>query len=65
MFQVFAGRREFNPLAIVFQPLAWPRQFRFYRAFTAFKHGRPQEVEEIRRQLLEMLDRLAPPPRVG
>ena len=60
LFQFFGGRREFNPLAIVFQPLAWPRQFRFFSAFRAFKHGRPQEVEEMRRDLLELLDRLAP-----
>jgi hypothetical protein len=56
---------EFNPLAIVFQPLAWPRRFRFYSPFKAFKHGRPQEVEEMRRQLLEILDRLAPPTKVA
>ena len=61
LFRFFAGTREFNPLAIVFQPLAWPRRFRFYGPFKAFKHGRPQEVEEMRSQLLEVLDRLAPP----
>src|SRR5215208_480616 len=46
LFKCFAGPREFNPLAIVFQPLAWPRRFRFYRPFKAFKHGDPHEVEE-------------------
>ena len=61
LFRLFAGTREFNPLAIVFQPLAWPRRFRFYGPFKAFKHGRPQEVEEMRIKLLEILDRLAPP----
>ena len=65
LFKLFAGTREFNPLAIVFQPLAWPRRFRFYRPFQAFKHGRPQEVEEMRSDLLEMLDGLAPPTSVG
>jgi len=65
LFKLFAGTREFNPLAIVFQPLAWPRRFRFYRPFQALKHGRPEEVEEMRSQLLEMLDELAPPPGVG
>lgn len=65
LFTVFAGSREFNPLAIVFQPLAWPRRFRFYGPFKAFKHGRPQEVEEMRSQLLETLDRLAPPTNVA
>jgi len=60
LFRVFGGTREFNPLAIVFQPPAWPRRFRFYGPFQAFKHGRPQEVEELRRDLLELLDGLAP-----
>jgi hypothetical protein len=65
LFRFFAGTREFNPWAIVFQPLAWPRQFRFYGPFKAFKHGRPQEVEDMRSQLFEVLDRLATPPRVA
>jgi hypothetical protein len=60
LFRFFGGTREFNPLAVVFRPFAWPRRFRFYRPFQAFKHGRPQEVEEMRRNLLEMLDALAP-----
>ena len=60
LFRFFGGTREFNPLAMVFRPLAWPRRFRFYRPFQAFKHGRPQEVDDMRRQLLEMLDGLAP-----
>jgi hypothetical protein len=62
LFKLFGGTREFNPLAIVFQPLAWPRRFRFYNPFQAFKHGRPQEVEEMRREFLAVLDELAPRP---
>jgi hypothetical protein len=60
LFRFFGGTREFNPLAIVFQPLAWPRRFPFYRPFQAFKHGRPEEVERMRRELFELLDQLAP-----
>ena len=60
LFGFFGGSREFNPLAIVFRPFAWPRRFRFYGPFRAFKHGRPQEVEAMRRELFEVLDRLAP-----
>jgi hypothetical protein len=60
LFRFFGGAREFNPLAVVFQPLTWPRRFRFYGPFQAFKHGRPQEVEEMRRDLLKLLDGLAP-----
>ena len=58
LFRFFSGSREFNPLAIVFQPFAWPRRFRFFSPFKAFKHGRRQEVDEMRRDLLELLDRL-------
>jgi hypothetical protein len=65
LFRVFAGTREFNPLAIVFRPRAWPRRFRFYGPFQAFKHGRPEEVEDMRNRLLETLDRLAPPTNAG
>ena len=60
LFRIFAGSAEFNPLALVFQPFAWPRQFRFYEPFQAFKHGRRHEVEDMRRELLDMLDGLAP-----
>lgn len=60
LFWFFGGHRDFNPLAIVFQPLARPRKFRFYRAFQAFKHGRLEDVERMRGQLFELLDDLAP-----
>ena len=58
LFRFFGGPREFNPMAIVFQPLAWPRRFRFYGPFQAFKHGRTGEVEEVRRELIDLLDRV-------
>lgn len=60
LFHVFAGSREFNPIAIVFAPLTWPRRFRFYRAFRSFKHGRRDEVETIRAEFLELLNELKP-----
>jgi len=60
LFRLFAGTRDFNPLAIVFPPVAWPRRFRFHKAFVAFKHGRPEEVEKVRRDFFQLLDELAP-----
>src|SRR4051812_26444742 len=63
LFRMFGGTREFNPIAIVFQPLTWPRRFRFYRAFRAFKQGHPKEVEQIRNEVVGLLDQLAPPRR--
>ena len=61
LFRVFGGTREFNPIAIVFEPLLWPRTFLFYKAFRSFKHGRPEEVERLRLEFFRLLDRLAPP----
>jgi len=61
LFRVFAGTREFNPIAIVFEPLTWPRRFRFYRAFRSFKHGRRDEVETLRAEFLQLLNELAKP----
>jgi hypothetical protein len=61
LFRVFAGTREFNPIAIVFEPLAWPRRFRFYRAFQSLKHGRRDEVDQVRAEFLQLLTKLATP----
>jgi hypothetical protein len=58
---VFGGSREFNPMAIVFKPLLWPRRFRFYKAFRAFKHGRPDDVERLRLEFFALLDALDRP----
>ena len=61
LFRVFGGTRDFNPIAIVFQPLLWPRSFRFYQAFRSFKHGRPEDVERLRVEFFRLLDSLARP----
>lgn len=60
LFRVFGGTREFNPIAIVFEPLCWPRRFRFYVAFRSFKHGRHHEVNRLREEFLAQLNGLAP-----
>ena len=60
LFKFFGGAREFNPLAMIFPPLAWPRAFRFYGPFQAFKHGQRREVDEMRRAFLELLEEVAP-----
>lgn len=60
LFRLFAGTREFNPLAIVFRPFAWPRRFRFYGPFQAFKHGRTREVDDMRRSFLDELSQRSP-----
>jgi hypothetical protein len=60
LFRFFGGTHDFNPFAMIFQPFAWSREFRFYAPFLAFKRGRPQEVEELSREFFELLDKLAP-----
>lgn len=60
LFKFFGGTREFNPMAIVFAPLTWPRRFRFYRAFRTFRHGRREEVDGLLREFLDLLNDLAP-----
>ena len=60
LFRFFGGSREFNPMAMVFQPLRWPRHFRFYRAFREFKHGRRDETERLVREFFAVLDAVAP-----
>jgi hypothetical protein len=60
LFRMFAGTREFNPIAIVFEPWRWPRRFRFYRAFRSFKRGEPEEVDKLRHEFLAQLDALVP-----
>jgi hypothetical protein len=64
LFQMFGGSREFNPMAIVFKPLLWPRRFRFYKAFRSFKRGRPDEVEALRLEFFGVLDALARPTKL-
>ena len=60
VFSVLGGSREFNPMTIVFAPFTWPRQFRFYKAFRGFKHGRSEEVDNLRRAFFKALDDVAP-----
>ena len=55
LFRCLAPRREFNPIVMVFRPFRWPLIFRFYEAFRAFMHGRPEQVEQTRRDLFRAL----------
>jgi len=47
LFTMFAGSKEFNPIAIVFRPLAPPKRFRFWRAFRDYKHGKLERLREV------------------
>lgn len=60
VFRRFAGDREFNPLAIVFLPLA-PRAndtvvIRFFQAFQDFKHGKDFLLHAREAELFALCD---------
>jgi hypothetical protein len=50
-FRYFGGSRNFNPIAIIFRPFQVAKTYRFYQAFKKFKHGNPEEVQEIKNKL--------------
>jgi len=51
-FRYFGGYRNFNPLAVVFRPFRFVKTYRFYEAFKEHKHGNPNNVEKLKRALL-------------
>lgn len=51
VFRYFGGSRNFNPIAIVLRPFQVAKTYRFYQAFKKFKHGNPEEVQEIKNKL--------------
>jgi hypothetical protein len=55
-FHYFGGYEEFNPMVIVFRLLRLPRAFRFYKPFREFKHGDPESVNRMARELFEVLN---------
>jgi hypothetical protein len=54
-FRVFGGSREFNPLAVVVRPLRWAKCFRFWKPFRDFKHGNPETLLRMERDLFDQL----------
>ncbi|MBI4643826.1 MAG: hypothetical protein HY743_08935 [Deltaproteobacteria bacterium] len=57
VFHYFGGRREFNPLAVVFRPCRWAKIFRFWQPFREFKHGKSETLEKMTAELLEEVRR--------
>lgn len=51
----FGGNLNFNPMVIVFRPGRFRRVFRFWGPFRDFKHGKPQEVERMKNELMGSL----------
>jgi hypothetical protein len=51
VFYSFGGRREFNPMVIIFRPIRRAEVFRFWSAFKDWKHGHAGHVEELTNRL--------------
>ncbi|MBV9623352.1 MAG: hypothetical protein JOZ14_05170 [Acidobacteria bacterium] len=51
VFYSFGGRREFNPMVIVFRPIHRAKVFRFWSAFKDWKHGHTENVEGLTNRL--------------
>jgi hypothetical protein len=55
-FRYFGGQRNFNPIAIIFRPFRLVKTYRFFEAFQEFKHGDAKKVEEIKKELFDLLE---------
>jgi hypothetical protein len=54
-FSFFAGRRAFNPLAIVIYPFQRARTFRFFQAFRDFKQGNRARLIQVETEFFDYL----------
>jgi hypothetical protein len=54
-FRLFAGRKAFNPMLVVFRPFRLAKRFRFYSAFREWKQGNRQGVEKMNRDVMSTL----------
>jgi hypothetical protein len=50
-FRLFAGDKEYCPIALVFPPGKRVRKFRFYRPFLEAKHGKHDRLRQLEEQL--------------
>jgi hypothetical protein len=56
VFEHWAGKHEFNPMAIVVPRKGKVRTVRFWQAFKDRKHGRPDELHKQEAILFEAID---------
>ena len=57
LFHTFAGGREFNPIALVFERFAFVDRFRFWQPFRDAKHGKVEPLASLESALVERLQR--------
>jgi hypothetical protein len=55
VFHTFGGRRDFNPMILLFRPFRGARICRFLPALQERNHGNSASVEQLRRDLMEAL----------
>jgi hypothetical protein len=55
VFRTVGRGTDFNPIVAVFRPLRRARVFRFWSAFKYWKHGDTEPVEQLRKDLLDVL----------
>ena len=55
VFRTFGRGRDFNPMVVLFRPFRRARIFRFLPAFQEQKHGNSANVEQLRRDLIQVL----------
>jgi hypothetical protein len=55
VFEHFAGRRAFNPLAVVFRPFRRTKTFRFWGPFRELRRGRPQDLQKLEEDLFALI----------
>jgi hypothetical protein len=58
-FRTYSGGRAFNPMVIIFHPFKPATQFRYFQAFRDFKHGKPEGVHAITRELRLALTKMS------
>lgn len=61
LFRRYAGRRAFNPLAILVPPRGRPRLVRFWLAFRDRKHGKELALRRAEEELAALLREYPPP----
>jgi hypothetical protein len=59
VFLHFGGQREFNPMALIFNPFRRAKVYRFYRPFQEFKHGKPDALTKLEAEFLQELNKKA------
>jgi hypothetical protein len=53
LFRCFAGEREFNPIALVFERFDRVERYRFWQPFRDAKHGGPEALQMLEARLFK------------